>query len=501
MPSTAKHAPRNLSVVLSAILLFGGCASMLQRPVSHTMPPPEDFGKSFSVQELKSDLTMLMETLEAVHPNLYAYASKSDIDSVRSAIEQSLKVPMTRLEFYFAIAPLLVRIGDGHTSVSPPWEEFSHFRLQEGGLAFPFTVAFDTLMGVTITRNYSGDSLLAIGDRILSINGCSMDSLFASFLSGFSGERKIFRQQNVAGSLRLLLWLKNIRAPFDIVVRRRSDQGLIARRTGGVTLEDVLKTDSLAGRRNTSLPAYRYERLRDSIGYIDFRSMSDLERFETFLTATFTDVRAHPIRGLIVDLRSNGGGNSQLGSALLSFLTDSSYRMCERKEWKMSAQYKDYMRGMIPWWIRWFPFTWVSSEARRYFAAADGDIVIDTSFVERPPDNPLRYHGKTCFLIGTGTFSSAMMLSNAVADFKLATLIGEETGGIPTAYGEVYPFDLPNTRLAVGVSSAFFVRANGNRTDRRGIMPDIEVCTTESDIRAKKDTVLERAIEWIRSGT
>ena len=488
------------SPFLFGILFFAGCASMLQRPVTHTTPTPEEFGKIFPEQELKSDLHMLMETLEAVHPSLYAYTSKSEIDSLRRDLEEHLTTPMARREFYFKIAPLVARIGDGHTSVRVPWEEYSHFRSREGGLAFPFNIAFDSLAGVTITRNYSNDSVVSVGDHILSINGRSADSLFAFFLHGFSGERMVFRQQNVAGSLRLLLWLNKVCAPYDLIVRQRGGQNRIARHIEGVTLQDVLTSDSLFGMGSTILPDYRFERLQDSIGYIDFRSMSNLERFEKFLSVIFADIRAHPIRGLVVDLRNNGGGDSQLGSALLSFLTDSSYRMAERKEWKMSAQYKAYMRQMIPWWIRWFPFTWVSSDARHYFGAADGEIIVDSSLAEAPGENPLRYRGRTCILIGPGTFSSAMMLSDAIADYRIATLIGEETGGIPTAYGEVYSFDLPNTKLSTGVSSAFYVRANGNRSDRRGIMPDIEVHQTETDARSAKDTVLERAKLWILGG-
>lgn len=486
--------------LVSGILFFSGCASMMQRPVTHTIVKPEEFEKKFSPQELKSDLHMLMETLEAVHPKLYAYASKTDIDSLRWILERGLTTPMTRTAFYFTVAPLVARIGDGHTGVAPPLEEYAHYWSQRGGLAFPFNVAYDTLSGLTITRNYSADSTLEPGDRIVTINGCSAESLFVFYLRRFSGERMVFRQRNVAGFLRILLWLNNIPPPYNLLVQIHDSHNRIARRMGGVTLRDVLRIDSVLDRQSMVIPNYRFERRQDGIGYMDFRSMSNLGEFKNFLSTTFADIHANPLHGLIIDLRSNGGGNSLLGTELLSFLSDSSYRMGARKEAKMSAQYKAYIRRMFPWWIRWFPFTWVSSEARKYLGANDGEIVIDTFATESPDANFLRYRGKTCFLIGPGTFSSAMMLADAVGSYKLATLIGEETGGIPTAYGEVYSFDLPNTRLAIGVSSAYFVRANGNVEDRRGVMPDIEVRQTEEDARSGKDTVLERARQWILVG-
>ncbi len=416
---------------------------------------------------------------------------------MRRILEKELTAPLSRVEFYFRLAPIVARLGDAHTNINVPWEEYGSFR-DNGGRAFPFNVGYDTLSGLTITRVYFADSMFAPGDRIVFINGRRTDSLFSAYLGGFGGEMMSFRQKRVMEGFRRLVWCSNILPPYDLVVRRYGTDEMIERRVAGATLHEVLRTDSLLDKRGSTVRDYRFERLQEGIGYIDFRSMSgNLGQFKEFLSATFSEIHANPVRGLIVDLRNNAGGNSELGSSLLSFLTDSAYRTAARKEWKMSAQYKAYMRQMIPWWLRWFPVTWVSSEARRYLGARDGEIVIDVREAERPEENSLRYCGKTCFLTGPVTFSSGMMLANAVADYKLATLIGEETGGVPTEYGEVYSFDLPNTRISIGVSSAFFVRANGDTASCRGVLPDIEIRQTEEDLHLGKDVVFERARRWV----
>lgn len=488
---------RAFLTILLAIALFSGCASLLQRPATHTTVMPDEFGKEYSPEELRSDIDFLFRTLEEVHPNLYAHTPKSELDSLRRLLEQKLTTPLSRTEFYFPLASLIARAGDAHTNVSVPWEEYGHFRTN-GGAAFPFNVGYDTSSGLTIARSYSADSVLTTGDRIVCINGLGADSLFAAYLDGFGGEMVSFRQKRVMEGFRRLVWCSNITPPYDLVALKYGTHQRIERHVAGATLRDVVRTDSLLDKRASTLPDYRFDRLQEGIGCIDFRSMSgDLGQFREFLSATFAEIHAHPVHGLIIDLRNNVGGNSEFGSSLLSFLTDSSYRTAARKEWKMSAQYKAHMRQMIPWWLRWFPVTWVSTEARRHLGAPDGEIVIDVREAERPDENSLRYRGKTCFLIGPVTFSSGMMLANAVADYRLATLIGEETGGVPTEYGEVYSFDLPNTRISIGVSSAFFIRANGDTTSRRGVLPDIEVRQTEEDLRSGKDAVLERARHWV----
>lgn len=134
---------------------------------------------------------------------------------------------------------------------------------------------------------------------------------------------------------------------------------------------------------------------------------------------------------------------------------------------------------------------------RKLWMTPEGDVAVWETEPQPRPANLLRYQGPVCVLIGPSTFSSAMKLANAIADFDLATLIGEETGGNPNAFGEVYLFDLPNTRLQIGVSTKRFVRANGDASYRGGVLPDIEIKPSQEDLRKGVDTVLEFAKSWI----
>ena len=187
-----------------------------------------------------------------------------------------------------------------------------------------------------------------------------------------------------------------------------------------------------------------------------------------------------------MDLRENGGGNSALGESLLSYLTNKPYKMADRKEWKASHAYRDFVKSNT----RFRP-------SPRYLEAKDGEIVVLKDEMIKPVNNPLRYDGPVCFLIGHLTFSSAMMVANAVGDFKLATLIGEETGDPPTSFGELYSFNLPHSKFAINVSTAHFVRANGDASDKQPVLPDIKVTPTENDLERQVDAVLESAKKWV----
>ncbi len=48
-----------------------------------------------------------------------------------------------------------------------------------------------------------------------------------------------------------------------------------------------------------------------------------------------------------------------------------------------------------------------------------------------------------------------------VKDLGVATVIGEETGGLASCYGDVLSLTLPNSRIQLGVFYKCFVRCGG----------------------------------------
>jgi C-terminal processing protease CtpA/Prc len=119
------------------------------------------------------------------------------------------------------------------------------------------------------------------------------------------------------------------------------------------------------------------------------------------------------------------------------------------------------------------------SLGRQLFHGPDGKIVdLPEPEEAHPPAQPF-FSGSVCVLIGRQTFSSAVDLADAIKTYHLATLVGEETGGRPNGFGEAYIFRLPKSQLAVSVSSARFVRASGDTSDHRGVVPDIAAGPSE----------------------
>jgi hypothetical protein len=86
-----------------------------------------------------------------------------------------------------------------------------------------------------------------------------------------------------------------------------------------------------------------------------------------------------------------------------------------------------------------------------------------------------------------------MMLADAARTYDLMRTIGQPTGGVPNALGDIGPFQLPNSRIVVPFSQKMFVRASGDESDLGPVLPHIEVAPI-----AGRDAALERAIQEIR---
>ena len=474
-------------------LAIGGAAVASCSPIRVPPPPsvaPAAIGRTLTRDDARADIDVLMRTLEDVHPDLYANRAR---DSVKVALERlvaQLPASLSRSELWIRLAPFVAAFGDGHTNLALPREEAR--RLQDAGArVFPPSIVVNDAGQVVVSAPVVRDAGLAAGDRVVSINGMNADSLVRAWTSEQSGESERFRAANVAGSFRDLLLLHAIGAPYRIVTQRAQDVRTIE--LAGIPQDSLLAIATRTRPQRTTAANFTYELLPSRVGYMNFRSMAgDLGRFKTDVAAMFQRVAADSARVLVVDLRGNGGGDSRLGDELLRYVTTKPYRMASAKLWKMSAEYRTYLKTMVHPAVRWTHGWELISTGRQLMSGPDGKIVV----LSEPPkahDPAQPFFGRpVCVLIGPQTFSSAMELADAVKTYHLATLVGEETGGRPSGFGEIYVFRLPTSQLAVSVSSAQNIRASGDTTDHRGVLPDLVASASAEDRRAGRDPAIDR---------
>jgi len=445
---------------------------------------PKGYGQRFSKQQLEADMAFMIRSMENAHPNLYHSITKQRYSQLKDSIVATLKDSMTRNEVRPAFVKMIAAIDEGHTTFGNSLEFVYDMNTAKQPVFAVKMQAFDGQYMI-VKKDYSPNAVLQTGDRVTKINGHRVDSL-VNAMAGFYGGLPHWRQARVMEVLMLDLYRSGIKAPFEVEYLRGNDHKKAS--LEGLSLQTLVQ--AAEGNKTVYTP-FTFVRLKNNIGYLNFRDMdrSYKQSFDSFLLKTFTDIQRQPVKGLIIDLRENGGGDSELGDHLLQHITDKPYRMSGGVVWKISQEYKDHIGRMDS--ARRADMTHYTNMQNNDFLTGGDDAP------EKPKDNALRYKGKVCFLIGNHTFSSANMLAATVMDYKLATLIGEISGEAPNDYGDIFSIKLPQTGMTFSTSSKQFVRPNGDKNDMNAVLPDIYV---KQNPTSKQDDVQQRAIQWIKQG-
>ena len=207
-----------------------------------------------------------------------------------------------------------------------------------------------------------------------------------------------------------------------------------------------------------------FRMLKGNIAYVALNSFGD-RRIAAAFDSLFSQIEK--ANGLILDLRRNTGGNSDIGYDILGYLTDK-------------------------------PFPTLPGKAREYnsFARAKGE---KQKWVEMPPTE-WAVNGSKCYskpvavLVGHQTGSAAEDFCVAFDVIARGKMIGTMTAG---ATGQPLFYSLP------GGGSGFVCTTRASYPDGRefvgrGIEPDILVTPTVKDIRAGRDAALESAIAALK---
>ncbi len=474
-------------VAILTLLCFGLCAANtsaeLRTPGQDSNQPA--YLKLISPDKLKEDLDFLFKTIEEVHPNMYAYISKEEFNPLRDELYRQINRPVTRLEFYKLVAPVVASLKSGHTYVQPFVQELKKF-IESGGSVFPLALCSDGSK-IILTKNYTSTPL-PLGKTVLSINGQPAAEIFAKFARFFPAENRntnpaVVERPEIFG---WLLYLEYGPVESWILKIKETNSLVNSYTVKSVPLEKIIATKTRPTNEKEKnyyqyLPEYDATLLEiNSFG-------TDLEKFKKFLRESFQKIRKQKVLNLIIDIRENSGGSDMNADALLEYLAQKPYKQFEQARIKISQQAQ---KGIAP----------LRQQSPQLFENKEiGDIITLDLPLKTPADNLLRFKGRIFVLIGPKSFSTSTSFASAIKQFRIATLVGEETGDPTIVYGNVINTTLPNSGLMAAVPGRAFVLAGG-KPDGRGVIPDYEVKQKPEDIAKGIDTVLQFTLNLIKTG-
>lgn len=427
----------------------------------------------FSREQVVNDIDYAIKVTEDVHPNLYAIISKETFSAKADSIKKSLPLKVSDAEAYRTLGKIFSQIGDGHTGMG------MNFYVNRLSLMFRKTLPYKIAIKnerLFVAKNYFYRSTIPVGSEIIAINGKRPGQCLSEISQLISYENISFRNAQLQDPLPWGLW--NDFHSFDITYKTPDSNTIRTIKTSGGLLSKILAFKDNSSLKNT----YHFKTISGNIGYMEFNSFIDLDKFKTFLDSTFKSIKAGEVDKLIIDIRRNGGGNSLLGDELMQYISRTDFRMGDSCMIKISNELNNKEK-----------FDWIDSTKRVIGSLYN---CTDTSKTKLCA-NPLRFKGKSYLLIGGHTFSSASMFASSFQCFNVGKIIGTETGGLTACFGDRYTFNLPNTKLDMGVSYKKFFNACG-KENRRGVKPDYIVENSFEDEQKGVDRVLEFTVDLIK---
>ena len=203
---------------------------------------------------------------------------------------------------------------------------------------------------------------------------------------------------------------------------------------------------------------------------IDFRYFNDEEKFDSFLKKSFDSINKIGVKNLIIDIRANGGGNSALGDQLFKNIARKPFTQFGKTTIKFSQLQKDYYEQNCKedsTFCETYKYISKQKNGKIVNLKSDGLIV--------PNNSPNHFDGNIYLLTSLRTFSSASNFAQCFKNYKIGTIIGEETGGWIVCYGDKIITKLPITEMPLTISTKKFYTIGSTDKDSHGIIPDIEI--------------------------
>jgi len=454
---------------------------------------------------LIKDLQTLHQVLQENHPSVYWYTPKDSMDLHFSRALASVKDSMSAWQFRNVVATYLANIKCGHTSVyfSPKLtKQYTKYRYPQ----FPLQLKVWKDSAVVIGNLYTKDSILKRGTIVTSINQLPVSALVDSMYRIIStdGNSINFKSQVLTNGFSS--WYKARFGNQDSVYQISYIDSLGNKQTTQIAAyapprpkKDSLKTTTDTASKSKSIKPVSVKKwtlLIDSATSTAFMNLSSFSGrgFKKFITKSFRNIKVSGVKNLVIDLRSNGGGEIKNSTLLTKYVSDHSFKIADsvfannRGVRKIPlGSYFSVMGHALAKLMISKKMDGGGYHLKRY----------ETHYYQ--PFTKDHFDGSVYILQGGYTFSASTLFTSPLINQNNVTIIGEETGG--GFYGNsailIPTIKLPNSKLLFRLPLYRMVM-DKTRPKGRGVVPDILVEPNSYAIKIGIDNKLEAVKKLIQ---
>ena len=488
-----------LAVLLSALSAEGQSAPLLRS------------------SDLQADAAILRKAYEEMHPGLYRYNSKAQMDAAFAELNQQLGHDETQQQAFLAFSEFAAKVRCGHTQANP-FNQSQALRqsLFNSTARVPFY--FEWLnRRMIVTQDFGGHHAFPAGTEIVSINGVSTQKILEKLLTiaraDGSNNSKRVAQLAVTGDseyetfdLYYPMYFPLHTSQFDFVIRHPGSRRSEHVRADPLTFEERIAPikQREEARKGGSDALFESRNLAGGEVYIKMPTWAVYDSkwdWKTWLKQQVDDAAREKSPALILDLRGNEGGED-VGNEILAHLIDAPITLSPMRR---LVRYRKVPDDLVPYLDTWdksfrdwgkdavdLPEPWPTApgEVRylkltRFDDDATGDVI-------KPSGE--RYRGKVFVLIDATNSSATFQFAQNLQSHHLGLLVGQPTGGSQRGIngGAFFFLHLPHSdiELDLPLIGTFPPQPEPDA----GVSPDILVTESALDVSERKDPVLDAAL-------
>lgn len=516
----SKNSSLKKTILLSLLITFSSCVSVKKHNEKLEIP--------LSVEQLKKDVDFAHQKLEQLHPKLYWYISKEDLNFKFDSLKTTIKKPLKPNEFYQKLAPVIAQIKEGHLRLYSAEKrltkkEIKDLKNQKGLLSrYNFIINNNRIF---IKDNADKMPNMNVGTEILKIKDISIKDLLQKYkpLVNSDGENTTFQKYSMArrwpvfftadygilDSVKIEAKYQNEVKSFYIFREKitKEEKKKTEEKNKKLTKSETGKTKDYNIVTQSFNRDLQFPTKDSTIAYLKIKTFSGTYA-RKFYKQSFSLLKKSPAKYLILDVRDNLGGSLSEINNLYSYLVSDEFKFINDIEVtsRTSMFHANYFSD-IPTLIKplaaiSYPFYLVGTalsvkkEGTKFYIRNN-----DFFPLKKPKRN--NFKGKVYVLINGSSFSASSIISSKLKDAKRAILVGEETGGANdgTVAGRYSTEKLPNSKLLLPIGLMLIQPDIQFTETKKGVFPDQEIVPTLAEILQKKDLQLEWIMNDIKTGS
>ncbi|NJL77463.1 MAG: hypothetical protein HC892_22920 [Saprospiraceae bacterium] len=210
-----------------------------------------------------------------------------------------------------------------------------------------------------------------------------------------------------------------------------------------------------------------------------------------FLKNAFNEIKKRKVKNLVIDIRWNEGGQDEVLLFIGQNIVKQPIKIPTRQDLvrynKISAELKPYLST---WDNTFFDLSPKTKPFNKDYYQFTGENITEIQPVKNA------FEGNIYLLVNGSNSSATFYFAEIAKENKLATLIGEPTGGSQKGLnaGTMFFLRLPNSKIEIDIP---IIGTFSDDKAAGGIVPDILVKPTVEDLIKGEDRVLKTTQEII----